>query len=80
MLPQVFFESPDSKCYVMLSSKSVVRGELTGFFLVAVRFCSHKTQLMITAASGGVWRFSIRVLATAPEVDDIIIIQLWASG
>ena len=55
--------------------QSVVRGELTGFFLVAVRFCSHKTQLMITAASGGVWRFPIRVLATEPDVDDVITIE-----
>ena len=30
---------------------------------------------MITAASGGVWRFPIRVLATEPEVDDVITIE-----
>ena len=55
--------------------QSVVRGELTGFLLFAVRFCSHKTQLMITAASGEVWRFPIGVLATEPEVDDVISIE-----
>ena len=49
--------------------------ETDSSFLVAVRFCSHKTQLMITAASGGVWRFPIRVLATEPEVDDVITIE-----
>ena len=53
----------------------MVRGELTGFFLVAVRFCSDKTQLMFTAASGRVRRFPIRVLATEPEVDDVITIE-----
>ncbi|CAH3145962.1 unnamed protein product [Porites lobata] len=36
---------------------------------------SHKTQLMITAASSGVRRFPIRVLATEPEVDDVITIE-----
>ena len=30
---------------------------------------------MISAASGGVWRFPLRVLATEPEVDDIITID-----
>ena len=30
---------------------------------------------MITAASGGVWRFPIRVLANEPEVDDVITIE-----
>ena len=35
----------------------------------------HKTQLMISATSGGVWRFPLRVLATEPEVDDIITIE-----
>ena len=30
---------------------------------------------MITAASGGVWRFPIRVLATEPDVDDVITIE-----
>lgn len=35
----------------------------------------HKTQLMISAASGGVWRFPLRVLATEPEVDDTITIE-----
>ena len=75
MLTQVFFESPDSKSHIMLSSSQWCEGELTGYFLVAVRFRSHKTQLMITAASGGVWRFPIRVLATEPEVDDVITIE-----
>ena len=45
------------------------------FFSRCCSFCSHKTQLMITAASGGVWRFPIRVLATEPEVDDVITIE-----
>jgi len=30
---------------------------------------------MISAASGGVWRFPVRVLATEPEVDDTITIE-----
>jgi len=30
---------------------------------------------MISAASGGVWRFPLRVLATEPEVDDTITIE-----
>ena len=75
VLPQVFFESRDSKSYIMPSFSQWCEGNWQVFFLVAVRFCSHKTQLMITAASGGVWRFPIRVLATEPEVDDVITIE-----
>lgn len=30
---------------------------------------------MISATSGGVWKFPLRVLATEPEVDDIITIE-----
>lgn len=36
---------------------------------------SHKTQLVISATSGGVWRFPLKLLATEPEVDDIITIE-----
>ena len=42
---------------------------------MAVFVFSHKTQLMISAASGGVWRFPLRVLATEPVVDDTITID-----
>ncbi|KAM7428352.1 hypothetical protein ABFA07_020665 [Porites harrisoni] len=45
------------------------------FVFSPVKPFSHKTQLMITAASGGVWRFPIRVLATEPEEDDVITIE-----
>ena len=30
---------------------------------------------MVSAASGGIWRFPLRVLATEPEVDDTITIE-----
>ena len=38
-------------------------------------FFSHAVQLVVSAASGGVWRFPIRLVATEPEVDDTICIE-----
>lgn len=42
---------------------------------IALFVCSHKTQLVVSATSGGVWRFPLKLLATEPEVDDIITIE-----
>lgn len=48
---------------------------MSKFLPFCFRLSSHKTQLMVSAASGGVWRFPLRVLATEPEVDDTITIE-----
>lgn len=59
-----------------------IKNQVSGVVILVFNFVfspfkpfSHKTQLMISAASGGVWRFPVRVLATEPEVDDTITIE-----
>lgn len=59
-----------------------IKNQVSGVVILVFNFVfspfkpfSHKTQLMISAASGGVWRFPLRVLATEPEVDDTITID-----
>ncbi|PFX34680.1 Calponin-likey domain-containing protein 2 [Stylophora pistillata] len=59
-----------------------IKNQVSGVVILVFNFVfspfkpfSHKTQLMISAASGGVWRFPLRVLATEAEVDDTITID-----
>lgn len=35
----------------------------------------HDAQLVVKAATGGVWKFPLRFLATEPVVDDVITIE-----
>ena len=43
--------------------------------LSIVLLCSHLVHLILTAGSGGVWKFPIRFLATEAEVDDTITVE-----
>ncbi|XP_048577373.1 cilia- and flagella-associated protein 47-like isoform X2 [Nematostella vectensis] len=48
---------------------------LFNFVFAPFKPFSHRAQLVVSAVTGGVWRFPIRVLATEPEVDDVIRIE-----
>ena len=41
---------------------------------------SHDVQLLVQGATGGMWRFPIRFVATEPEPDDTIIIEAVGLG
>ena len=42
---------------------------------LSMSYYSHVVHLVISAGSGGVWKFPIRFLATEAEVDDTITIE-----
>lgn len=40
-----------------------------------ITYCSHNVELVVRAATGGLWRFPVKFVAAEPPVDDTITIE-----
>ena len=43
-------------------------------------WCRHDVELLVKGATGGLWKFPLRFIATEPEADDGIIIEATGLG